>query len=335
MNYKMSQQITESNFSAQNNEIQYSYNHQNTGMTQPMIQTASSYHYNPSIPGQPQPLITANEDMSYAQDMASPYSFASSPLTHSNHSNRTPVYAQDYQYFQPQQQQQQSQMNNNKQYQREYVSSEHDRMSMHTYNDIRVQPQRYNYESTISQSMPSYHHRMSQQMAMHPGTHRQPQKSILMQQSLPSVHPDTLQRQPTSTYASQHTPRIPANKTSNTEIPMIVSKQQEIEPIKVAKDIEFYSIQQSILWRDLYKQYQISYSIYTKVKMLISTDYNGYITEDIVGTIKLEQMMNTEKFNKIMEQSYSKFILDQMKLPNKHFSIKNTADNNKRIDGIF
>ena len=291
---------------AQNNGVQHSYSHQNTRMTRPMVQTASPYHHKLSIPQQPHTLMASNENIIYAQDIASPYSFASSPLSHSNHSsnsNSTIVHAHDYLYLQPQQQQSQvvhmMKENTNNQYPRLYVPNKHDTMSMHKYNDILVQPQRYNYQSTLGQS--GTYHRMSQ---------------IPMQQSSSHVHPDTFQRKPIS--ISQHIPQISVNK--------------ETEPMKVAKDIEFYRFQQLILWKDLYKQYEKSYSIYTKVKMLISSHYNGNITEEIVGTFKLEQMVNKEKFQKIMEQSYSKFISDQMK---QDFNITNTANNNKQIDGIY
>ena len=66
--------------------------------------------------------------------------------------------------------------------------------------------------------------------------------------------------------------------------------------------------------------------------MLTSNDCNDNTTADMVGTLKLEQMVNKEQFQKIMEQSCSKFIFDQMK---QDFNMTKMDNTNKQIDGIF
>ena len=134
---------------------------------------------------------------------------------------------------------------------------------------------------------------------------------------------------------SQNVPRIPVNKVSNTEIPKIVPvKQQAIEPMDVRKDIGFYYIQQSILWNDLCKQYEKCLHL-SNVLRTGNLRNNENISEVMVSTIKLKQMVNKEKFQEIVEQSYTKSITEQMRFINyEDLNVTNTANKNQ-IDGIL
>ena len=213
---------------------------------------------------------------------------------------------------------------------------------------------------------------MQKSLPVHRRTHQQPQRPISMQRSSFLVHPDAKQQQAIST--SQHAPnqpmamsqipmqqsslpvhrdthqpqpksaaiatkkyipRIPVDKAPNTRIPKVAPmKQKPTESMEVTKDVGFYYIQQSILWNDLYKQYEKCLHLSNVLKSN-NLGNNENISEVMVSTIKLKQMVNKEKFQEIVEQSYTQFITEQMRfINNEDFNVTNNA-NEHQIDGIF
>ena len=311
-------------FPAKNNEAhrtlnyphQYASSHQDHMMTQPMVPTASPYHHNPSIPAQAPMLTTINENIVYAHDMPSPYSFASSNST-VIHGQDT-VYAQDYHLPQPRHVVNVP-VNNNNQYQMQSVPKKHVTIPMNRYNSMPAQPKQYKHQSTVAQSVQA---QPKQYNYPRPAVSCQVMQQIPTQQSSLAVHSDTHQQHQASIARSQNVPRISVNKVPNTKIPMVETAS-----------IELYSMQQTRLWNNLCYEYQKCQSLSTKCEILASGHYTGNILED-VDTVKLEQIMNKKTFQKIV-QYYTKVMTEQMRfINNEDFNVTNTC-NKKQIDGIF